>query len=364
MNSQEPQIAQQRKNDHVKYALAQQGQLRDSSFEEIRFVHHSFNQVDFPSIDLSTEWAQHQHALPFYINGMTGGSQFTKQFNRKLAQVAATTGLAMASGSVSAALKDPSVANSFTVIRQENPQGFVLANIGAHHGVDNAKRAVDLLAANALQIHLNIPQEVVMPEGDRDFTTWSANIEKIVDQVGVPVIVKEVGFGMSKETIEHIIDLGVQTVDISGRGGTNFIKIENERRDQLDFSALASWGQTTVESLLEAQPYLQQVEVLASGGIRHYLDILKALALGARATGLSGHFLKSVQDQGVQATIAMVDQWQDSLKHMLLLLGCQNLDQVRQLQLVLSPALHHWAQVRQLDLKAFYQAHQYVPFEK
>lgn len=361
MNSQDPQIAQQRKNDHVKFALAQQEQVSGSSFADIRFVHHSLNSVNFEQIDLTTQWAGHTHQLPFYINGMTGGSRFTKQFNTQLARVAAETGLAMASGSVSAALKDPSVADTFTTIRQENPKGFVLANLGAHHGVDNAKRAVDLLQANALQIHLNIPQEVVMPEGDRDFSSWSRNIEAIVAQVGVPVIIKEVGFGMSQETIAHLIKLGVQTIDVSGRGGTNFIQIENQRRDQLDFSDLSLWGQTTPESLLEAQAYLDQVEILASGGIRNYLDILKALALGARATGLSGHFLKSVQKDGVQATIMMVEQWRDSLKHLMLLLGCQNLAQVRQVQVILGPSLNQWAQARQLDLKNFYQKHQYFP---
>lgn len=350
MDSQDPYLAQARKDDHVKHALDQQRELQASHFDQIRFVHHSFNRVDFSKIDLSSYWAGHKHNLPFYINGMTGGSHFTKQFNTMLAQVAAETGLTMASGSVSAALKDPTVADSFTTIRQMNPDGFVLANLGAHHGVDNAKRAVDLLQANGLQIHLNIPQEVVMPEGDRDFSNWLENIRLIVDQVGVPVIVKEVGFGMSSQTIQNLIEAGVQTIDVSGRGGTNFIQIENARRDRLDFSSLAGWGQTTPESLLEAQAYMNHVEILASGGIRDFTDIIKALAMGARATGISGHFLKMVQDQGVEATIQMVRDWQDSLKHMLLLLGCQNLSDLRSADLVLGPDLTHWAQARGISL--------------
>ena len=350
MDSQEPSLAQARKDDHVKHALDQHSKFMKSPFDQIRFVHHSLNQVDFKSLDLSTQWAGHQHPLPFYINGMTGGSDFTKKYNRQLAQVAAETGLAMASGSVSAALKDPSVSDSFTVIRQMNPKGFVLANIGAHHHVDNAKKAVDLLQANALQIHLNIPQEVVMPEGDRDFSTWLRNIEDIVAEVGVPVIVKEVGFGMSKQTIKNLIQVGVRTIDISGRGGTNFINIENARRDQLDFSALGDWGQTTPESLLEAQAYLSNVEILASGGIRHFVDIVKALSLGARASGISGHFLKSVHDKGVDETIKMVDQWQESLRHMMLLLGCQTIQDIQSQEIVLGQELTHWAHSRGIDL--------------
>lgn len=352
MNSQEPFIAQSRKDDHVHHALKQQDQPPCSPFDDIRFVHQSLNSVNFHKIDISTQWAGHQHQHPFYINGMTGGSRFTKQFNEKLAIVAAETGLAMASGSVSAALKDPSVVDTFSIVRQMNPHGFVLANLGAHHNVDNAKRAVDILQANALQIHLNIPQEVVMPEGDRDFSSWEQNIHDIIAQVGVPVIIKEVGFGMSQETIQRLIELGVQTIDVSGRGGTNFIQIENQRRDRLDFSALSEWGQTTPEALLEAKQYMGEVSILASGGIRHYLDILKALAMGAKATGISGLFLKKINDDGVDSTIRMVNDWSESLRHLYLMLGVENTSQLTNLPLIFNQNLINWAQQRQIDLYA------------
>ena len=350
MDSQDPQIAQSRKDDHVHHALQQQNKAIPSQFDQIRFIHQSLNHVSFDQIDISTEWAHHRHSHPFYINGMTGGSRFTKQFNDKLAQVAAETGLAMASGSVSAALKDPSVIDTFQIIRERNPKGFVMANIGAHHSLDNAKRAVDILRADALQIHLNIPQEVVMPEGDRNYSMWEENIETIVNSVGVPVIIKEVGFGMSQETIQRLLQLGVETIDVSGRGGTNFITIENERRDHLDFSAIAHWGQTTPESLLEAQNYIDKATILASGGIRNYMDIIKALALGASATGISGLFLKKVNDDGIDATIQMVHDWTDSLKHLYLLLGVNTTSNLNKLPLILSSELLTYAQQRKLDL--------------
>lgn len=353
MNSQEPFIAQSRKDDHVHHALKQQDQPPRSPFDDIRFVHQSLNSVNFHKIDISTQWAGHHHQHPFYINGMTGGSRFTKQFNEKLAIVAAETGLAMASGSVSAALKDPYVVDTFSIVRQMNPHGFVLANLGAHHNVDNAKRAVDILQANALQIHLNIPQEVVMPEGDRDFSSWEQNIHDIVAQVGVPVIIKEVGFGMSQETIQRLIELGVQTIDVSGRGGTNFIQIENQRRDRLDFSALSEWGQTTPEALLEAQKYMSEVTILASGGIRHYMDILKALSLGAKATGISGLFLKKINDDGIDQTIQMVNDWAESLRHLYLMLGVEKTSQLPNLSLVFNTNLINWAEQRNINLKKY-----------
>ena len=339
----------QRKDDHVNLALAQQVTPTASDFDLIRFVHHSFAPLTIADIQLTTTWATTTHALPFYINGMTGGSTYTKNFNEKLATVARETGLAMASGSVSVAMNDMSVADSFTVIRDIHPTGFILANLGAHHSLDNAKKAVDLLQADALQIHLNIPQEVVMPEGDRDFTTWSHNIEKIVAHVGVPVIIKEVGYGMSKNTMRHLIELGVQTIDVGGRGGTNFIQIENNRREQLDFSLLNGWGQSTPESLLESIAIQDQVEILASGGIRNYLDIVKALALGAKSVGLSGKFLASVHHDGVEATIQLVNQWQTAIRHMMLMLNCRNVNDLNRTDIVLAGSLLDWANVRGID---------------
>lgn len=347
-------IDQQRKNDHVNSALMQQSDMNKqnySAFDDLRFVHHSFSNTNFKQIDLSTEWAGHRHSLPFYINGMTGGSDFTKEYNAALARVAHETGLTMASGSNSIAMKDPSVSDSFTVIRKHNPNGFVLANLGAHHNLENAKKAVDLLQANALQIHLNVPQEVVMPEGDRDFSMWQENIAQIVESVGVPVIIKEVGFGMSRETIQSLLDLGVKTVDVSGRGGTNFVAIENDRRDQIDFSALGLWGQTTPESLLESLQYQTSIEVLASGGIRHFYDIIKALALGARATGISGKFLQSVHSKGVDETVNMVEQWAQALRHIMLLVDASSIPSLTEKQIVVTGNLREWAQARNINLQ-------------
>ena len=135
---------------------------------------------------------------------MTGGSQRAKEINQQLGIIAKETGLLVATGSVSAALKDASLADTYQIMRKENPDGLIFANIGAGLGVEEAKRALDLFQANALQIHVNVPQELVMPEGDRDFTNWLTKIEAIVQAVEVPVIVKEVGFGMSQETLENL----------------------------------------------------------------------------------------------------------------------------------------------------------------
>lgn len=342
-------LSSQRKNDHAHLAMNQQKQAKPSVFENIRFIHHSLNQVHNDKIDLSTTWGGHTHQLPFYINGMTGGTAETGIYNQQLAEVAHQTGLTMAVGSMSITIKDATTLGSFTVARKYNPNGFLMANLGAHHTVATAKKVVEAIEANAIQIHLNIPQEVVMPEGDRDFSMWLDHIHQMVTHLPVPVIVKEVGFGMSGETIEKLLQAGVKTVDISGRGGTNFIQIENARRTQLDFSDIANWGQTTAESLMESLAYQNKLTILASGGIKQVTDILYALALGARAVGLGGFMLKKIKNDGVDATVLMIKEWQAMLKQLMLLVGAESLADLRQTDLLVTGDLLTYANQRGID---------------
>jgi isopentenyl-diphosphate delta-isomerase len=215
-----------RKDEHVRYAVDQQHQgFPNNDFDSITFVHHALAGIDSAEVRLGTEFAGTSWQTPLYINAMTGGSESTGRINHQLAVAARETGLAIASGSMSAYLRDESVADSYRVLRQENPVGFVIANVNANATVDQARRAVDLLEADALQIHLNAMQEIVMPEGDRDFSHWPRQIERISASAPVPVIVKEVGFGLSHKTVELLRNLGVTVADVGGRGGTNFARI-------------------------------------------------------------------------------------------------------------------------------------------
>ena len=280
---------EQRKNEHVEIAMAQ-SDAPQSDFDRVRFVHHSIPNINVDEVDLTSRTTDFDMTYPIYINAMTGGSEWTKQINAKLAVVARETGLAMAVGSTHAALRNPKMAESFSIARQTNPEGIIFSNVGADVPVDKAVEAVSLLDAQALQIHVNAPQELVMPEGNREFSTWLDNVAAIVQRVDVPVIIKEVGTGMSKELYKDLIDVGVTYVDVSGKGGTNFVTIENERRSNKDMDYLANWGQSTVESLLESSAYQDSLNVFASGGVRTPLDVVKSLALGAKAVGMSRPF--------------------------------------------------------------------------
>ncbi|MGT2666433.1 type 2 isopentenyl-diphosphate Delta-isomerase [Streptococcus rifensis] len=345
-----------RKDQHVGLANQQYQASSGPDLEAVRFVHHAFAEVDVADISADTQVAGLDFSTPFFINAITGGSPQTTKINQRLAVLARETGLALATGSVSIAMTDPEAAASFKIIRQENPDGLVFANLGAHHGLENAKRAVDLLEADALQIHVNVPQEIVMPEGERAFRGWLDNVETIVANLSVPVIVKEVGFGMSRETIADLYQRGVQIVDISGRGGTNFARIENARRTIAKYDFLEDWGLTTVESLLEAMslPADKRPQMIASGGVHHALDVVKCLALGADLVGLSGQALQWVrQPDSLDTAIETVKAMQDQVRELMTILGAKRIADLRQTDLVLPASAYHWAQARGIDAQIY-----------
>lgn len=307
----------QRKDDHIRLAYAQTPGQND--FDRVRFVHHAFPELNRDEIDLSTTLFNRTFPLPFFINAMTGGSEQAKVVNERFAQLANTFEIPMATGSVSAALKDPSLLATFNVVRQINPKGFVIANIGAGQSVNRAKEAIELLQADALQIHINAVQEAIMPEGDQSFRGWLSLIRDIQQAISVPLIVKEVGFGISRQTFQQLMDHGVRYVDVAGRGGTNFAIIENQRRSQ-PMAYLNDWGLSTVESLLQGKAF-PQLQLIASGGIRHALDVVKSLALGASMVGMSGYFLHLVKNHPHDEAVVHLKSFIEEIKTIMLILG-------------------------------------------
>lgn len=323
-----------RKDDHLRLALQQD--QRQNDFDDVRFVPESLPGVNPEDVDLRVELFGRTFEHRVYINAMTGGSKQGEEVNRKLAELANRCGLPMATGSVSAAIKDPQWLSGFQAIRTLHPNGFLMANVGLSQSPQGAKRAVEILSADALQIHLNAAQEITMPEGDVEFATWESRLKAIIDHVDVPVIVKETGSGMSRKTMERLIAMGVRHIDVSGRGGTNFVRIENQRRKH-PMETFESHGLSTVESLLEARGL--GIEVFASGGIRGAYDIVKALALGAQMVGLSGYFLRLVQEQPLEEAIAATRQLLFDVKAILAVLDCKNVLELRKVPLLLDSSL-------------------------
>lgn len=346
----------QRKNDHIRLADKQQSIKRSNAFDDLRVIHHAFPDMAMRDVDLSTSVCGSSWSSPFYINAMTGGSSRSNEINTALALAAAQTGLAIASGSQHAALRDSALTASFTTIRQHTA-GFVFANVGPTVDPNQAVAAVSMLDADALQIHVNAAQEMVMPEGDRDFTSWRKRISDIIEAVQVPVIVKEVGFGLSSQSIGIIQSLGARAVDVSGQGGTDFVSIENSRRKRSEYAYLQGFGQSTALCLLDAQQHgygsKSSLEVLASGGIRNPFDVLKALVLGARAVGVSGHFLHTYLQSGSRALVEEIQSWQGQLRSLMTLVGAQTIEDLQRCDILVTGTSKEEAELLGIDCGQF-----------
>lgn len=341
-----------RKNEHIQLALDTY-QSGGTDFDKVQLIHQSIPSINKNQINLSITFPHFTFNHPIYINAMTGGSERASLINKHLAQIARECDIPMAVGSTHSALKDTHAESSFTVVREENPNGIIFSNVGADIGYKLAQKSIELLGANALQIHVNAPQELIMPEGDTEFEHWLNNIQEIQEHIDVPVIIKEVGFGMSAETIQKIKDIGIQYVDISGRGGTNFADIENRRRPLQDMSFLNQWGQSTVQSLLEASILGTDINLLASGGVKNPLDAIKSIVLGADAVGMSGYVLKHLEEFGVTETITHMKQFIDQLYIIANLLNASNISDLREVGYVLSPDLQSYVEQRNKAIQRF-----------
>lgn len=354
MNENEANISASRKDDHVKYALAQAAVSHGlSDFDDLQFIHHALDTVDIKNISPETTIFGKQ-VPPLYINAMTGGSAKTGEINANLAVVARETGVAIASGSMSPIFKDINTSSTFKVLRDLNQNGLLFANVNANVTADNAQRAVDLVAADALQIHINSVQELAMTEGDREFEHWATNIERIVSSVDVPVIVKEVGFGISAKTTKKLLTLGVKNIDVSGSGGTNFASIEQSRARSHEQQDLSGWGMSTVQSLLDnSKTGSKETTFFASGGIRNPMDVAKSLALGAKAVGVAGKFLHTLDRDGVEALIASIESWKETLLKVQSLLGAKELKDFSSAQIFVSGKTADFCAAREISVKEF-----------
>lgn len=336
-----------RKDEQLNLALKQYQSSKMNDFDEVSIIHHSLAAIDVAKVSLKTLLGKISLETPFFINAMTGGSAYTQEINEKLAVVAKQCNLAMATGSLSILLKDDSFFETFNIIRRVNPKGVLFANFNPNHGSKAILKVAKKLKADAIQIHLNSAQEIVMREGDRAFEHWPITIHEVAKKVN-NLIVKEVGFGMSRETIHLLKSLGVKIVDVSGRGGTNFVLIESSRNhDKMAY--LKDWGQSTVISLLEAKT-VTDVDIIASGGIRHPLDMVKAFILGAKAVGVSGLILNSLVSDGVEQTITLIEDFKEELRLLMALVGAKNINELSNVDMVFSDKIINYLNQRKIKL--------------
>ncbi|KGP72997.1 type 2 isopentenyl-diphosphate Delta-isomerase [Pontibacillus yanchengensis] len=312
-----------RKLEHIRHAISRD-ELDINSFDEMEIIHQSLTDIHWDDISLQTQLGELTLSSPLFVNAMTGGGgEKTENINRQLAMAAKETGIALAVGSQMSALKDPREKRSYEVVREENPNGIIFANIGSEATLDQAKEAVDMLKADALQIHLNVLQELIMPEGDRDFTNRLQQIEQIVKELDIPVIIKEVGFGVSMESARQLKEVGVSYIDVGGKGGTNFSKVENKRRKQ-PFSSFNQWGVPTAISVKEVKSVFPECNVIASGGMRNGLDGAKAFVLGANAFGMAGHLLRILMKEDLETLVQEINHIHHEFTIAMMVLGAKD----------------------------------------
>ncbi len=351
LDKKEALLRERRKDEHVTLALKNY-ERTEYVFRDLQILGTSLPRLDVKDVSLQTQFAGHTFDVPFYINAMTGGSAHTKNINQDLAEIAREVGLAMAVGSQSAALSNPDLIPTYEIVRKTHPNGILFANVSPEISVDQAKFAIDMLEANILQIHINPAQELVMREGDRNFAHWAEAIKKYTEQINIPIIVKEVGFGMRFETVQLLKDLGVQTVDLGGRGGTNFAEIENDRRRDQGYNFMQEWGLTTAESLLDAKrQVLSGTEFIASGGIKTPLDMMKCFILGAKAAGIAGLVLHSLKKEGKEATIQKLTLFKENLQALFVLVDAKNMQEVSNTPLIVKGDLQNFCVARGIDFQ-------------
>ena len=297
-----PSSTSSRKDDHIRINLNERVQSgRTTGLERYTFPHQALPELDLDDVRLDLSLFGKELSAPLFISSMTGGTSQAEQINHNLAAAAQETGIPMGVGSQRAALEDPGLAASFQV-RKIAPDILLFANLGAvqlNYGMTPAdcQAAVDMIEADALILHLNALQEAVMADGDTRFSGLLTRIEEVCSSLSVPVIAKEVGWGISQQAARQLVDAGVAAIDVAGAGGTSWTEVEMHRAEselgRQVAAAFVDWGIPTADSIQLVRQTVPGLPILASGGLRSGVDIAKAIALGACMGGMAGPFLKA-----------------------------------------------------------------------
>ena len=303
-----------RKLDHIKINLEKDVRSAlTSGLEKFHFVHEALPELDLDHIDASLSLFGKKLSAPILISSMTGGSDEAATINFRLAEAAQEVGVAMGVGSQRVALEHTEQTVTFQV-RSSAPDILLFANLGAvqlnyGYGIDECRRAVEMIRADALILHLNPVQEAVQKGGDTNFAGLGKKIEEICKKMKVPVIAKEVGWGISERTAKLLAECGVSAIDVAGAGGTSWSQVEMHRApDEFTHelaAAFVGWGIPTAEAILNVKKALPDMTIFASGGLKDGLDIAKCIALGARLGGMAGNFLKAAAVSAEKAVEVM-----------------------------------------------------------
>ena len=333
-----PSTTATRKGDHVRISVEEdvEGKGVANGFEAYRLVHCALPEFDFDRIETSASFFGRRLNAPLLISCMTGGTPQAREINRTLATVAQEHRLAMGLGSARVLLEDAQLADTFAV-RDIAPDVLLFANLGAvqlnrGYDADSCRRVVEMLGADALALHLNALQEALQPEGDTCFGGLLKRIETLCKSLDVPVIVKEVGWGIDPQIARALVESGVAGIDVAGAGGTSWSEVERHRNSTpwgaAAAAAFSGWGIPTAEALCAVQRVRGSAVLIASGGIRTGLEVVKALALGADLVGIAAPFLRAAA-RGPQAASDLAREHVAVLRTAMFALGERTLPDLR-----------------------------------
>lgn len=348
----------ERKADHIEICLKEKVQASKitTGFEDVSLIHRALPELERQKIDITTKVFDYTFSAPFFVGAMTGGTEKATKINIALAEAVEELHIGMGVGSQRIAIDNPNVEYSFSVVREKAPTAFILANIGgpqlvSKYGVKEVKKAIKMVKANALAIHLNPLQEAIQPEGDTNYSNLLQSIRKLTKELDVPVIVKETGSGISLGDATLLEEAGVTGIDIAGAGGTSWAAVEYYRsktRSDIYGQRLGltfwDWGIPTAASLVETVSSID-LPVIASGGIRNGIEIVKAIALGAKLASATYPFLypatKSSEDvkKAIQYLI-------EEVRNTMFLVGADSIEQLKNTPVVITGKTAEWLKVR------------------
>ncbi|MCD8174463.1 MAG: type 2 isopentenyl-diphosphate Delta-isomerase [Phascolarctobacterium sp.] len=338
-----------RKLEHVKYAMKMGDGPQSAHFKDILFIHNCLPELNLADVDLSADFFGKHLKLPFLIDAITGGTDAVTEINASIAKVAAAAEVAMAVGSQYGTAKTGKSHASYTVVRKNNPNGLVFANVSAITTPEQAKLAVRMLDADALQIHLNPAQELIMREGNRNFRGLISNMLRIRDVLDVPIIVKETGCGIAAEEYKKLLAEGFKMFDCAGAGGTNFTAIEAARNGKCPEEAIFHWGLPTCWSMIDAATCCGADNLLiASGGIRTAEDIAKSFALGADLIGIAFPILSLIARK--KDASAFLLEMGNRLSYYLMLLGCRTPVKLQKVPLIFTGTTKDYINCRRYNM--------------
>ncbi len=332
----------QRKSEHIRINLEEDVQSGVSNgLEHFRFVHQALPDLNLEDIQTQISLFSKKLSAPILISAMTGGAQESERINQILAEAAQATGIAMGLGSQRVAIDLPKQAGSFKV-RKYAPDILLFANLGAvqlNYGytIDDCRRAVEIAEADGLVLHLNPLQEALQPEGNTRFAGLLSKIEGVSRSLTVPVIVKEVGWGISGEVARQLASVGVAAIDVAGAGGTSWSQVEKYRIQDARKSKIASafrdWGISTADSICQVRQAAPDILIFASGGLRDGIDLAKCISLGAQLGGMAGPFLKTAMES-LEETIHFIEDLTHIMRIAMFACGAGNIHQLQKTEMV------------------------------